>query len=64
MINFICLKTKLMNKKQIIEDNQSRVISLRFFNEKKYSQEEVAKILKISISQVKRYEKKYKKNLT
>jgi len=53
-----------MNKKQIIEDKQSRVISLRFFNEKKYSQEEVAKILKISIRQVRNYEKKYKKNLT
>lgn len=57
-------KTKLMNKKQKIEDKQSRVISLRFFNVKKYSQKEVADLLKISISQVKRYEKKYKKNLT
>lgn len=57
-------KTKLMNKKQKIEDKQSRVISLRFFNEKKYSQKEVSELLKISISQVKRYEKKYKKNLT
>lgn len=50
-----------MNKKQKIEDKQSRVISLRFFNVKKYSQKEVADLLKISISQVKRYEKKYKK---
>jgi len=53
-----------MNKKQKIDDLKYQVISLRFFKDKKHSQKEVAEKLNISISQVKRYEKKYKKSLT
>lgn len=53
-----------MNQQKRINDRKSQVISLRFFSEKKHSQSDVAKILNLSIETVKRYEKKYKKNLT
>ena len=53
-----------MNRKNINQETQSQVISLRFFNEKKYTQKQVADKLGISTITVKRYEKKYKSNLT
>ncbi len=61
---FYHLSDRNMNKQKRIQDLKSQVISLRFFNTKKMSQKEVSKVLRVSISTVKRYEKKYKKDLT